>query len=76
MPVRKAILGILVAVEMIAANYHPLRAADRIRFAYPAKSLNYLPVMLARDKGTYQTEGIDLQMVLVTSPVQVTGLTN
>ncbi len=75
MPVRKAILGILVAVEMIAANYHLLRAADRIRFAYPAKSLNYLPVMLARDKGIYQTEGIDLQMVLVTSPVQVTALT-
>ena len=76
MPVRKTILGILVAVEMIAANYHLLRAADRIRFAYPAKSLNYLPVMLARDKGIYQTEGIDLLMVLVTSPVQVTGLTN
>ena len=49
--------------------------ADRIRFAYPAKSLNYLPVMLGRDKGIYQTEGIDLQMVLVTSPVQVTALT-
>ena len=31
--------------------------ADRIRFAYPAKSLNYLPVMLGRDKGIYQTEG-------------------
>ena len=49
--------------------------ADRIRFAYPAKSLNYLPIMLGRDKGIYQTEGIDLQMVLVTSPVQVTALT-
>lgn len=52
-----------------------VRGADRIRFAYPAKSLNYLPVMLGRDKGIYQTEGIDLQMVLVTSPVQVTALT-
>ena len=31
--------------------------------------------MLGRDKGIYQTEGIDLQMVLVTSPVQVTALT-
>jgi ABC-type nitrate/sulfonate/bicarbonate transport system substrate-binding protein len=49
--------------------------AERIRFAYPAKSLNYLPVMLGRDKGIYLTEGIDLQMVLVTSPVQVTALT-
>ena len=74
-PVRKVILAILVAVGMLAANHRPLRAADRIRFAYPAKSLNYLPVMLGRDKGIYQTEGIDLQMVLVTSPVQVTALT-
>jgi NitT/TauT family transport system substrate-binding protein len=49
--------------------------ADKIRFAYPAKSLNYLPVMLGRDKGIYQSEGIDLQMILVTSPVQVTALT-
>ena len=71
MRVQKAILAILVAVGMIAANCHPLRAADKIRFAYPAKSLNYLPVMLGRDKGMYQTEDIDLQMVLVTSPVQV-----
>jgi hypothetical protein len=29
--------------------------ADRVRFAYPAKSLNYLPVMLGRDKGIYLT---------------------
>ncbi len=74
-PVRKGILAVLVALGMLTANYHPLRAADRIRFAYPAKSLNYLPVMLGRDKGIYQTEGIDLEMVLVTSPVQVTALT-
>ena len=50
-------------------------AAERVRFAYPAKSLNYLPLPLGRDKGIYQSEGIDLQMILVTSPVQVTALT-
>jgi NitT/TauT family transport system substrate-binding protein len=49
-------------------------AADRVRFAYPAKSLNYLPVTLGRDKGIFQSEGIDLQMVLVTSTIQVTAL--
>src|SRR5262245_51341272 len=31
--------------------------------------------MLGRDKGIYQAEGIDAQLVLVTSPVQVTALT-
>jgi hypothetical protein len=58
MPVRKTILGILVAVEMIAANYHLLRAADRIRFAYPAKSLNYLPVMLARIRASIKPKAL------------------
>ena len=50
-------------------------AADRVRFAYPAKSLNYLPITMGRDKGLFQAEGIDLQMVLVASTIQVTALT-
>ncbi len=50
-------------------------AADRVRFAYPAKSLNYLPITLGRDKGIFQAEGIDLQMVLVASTIQVAALT-
>jgi ABC-type nitrate/sulfonate/bicarbonate transport system substrate-binding protein len=50
-------------------------AADRVRFAYPAKSLNYLPITMGRDKGMFQAEGIDLQMVLVASTIQVTALT-
>jgi ABC-type nitrate/sulfonate/bicarbonate transport system substrate-binding protein len=50
-------------------------AADRVRFAYPAKSLNYLPITMGRDKGMFQAEGIDLQMVLVASTIQVAALT-
>ena len=49
--------------------------ADRVRFAYPAKSLNYLPVTLGRDKGIFHGEGIDLQMILVASTIQVAALT-
>ena len=49
-------------------------AADRVRFAYPAKSLNYLPITMGRDKGIFQAEGIDLQMVLVASTIQVPRL--
>jgi NitT/TauT family transport system substrate-binding protein len=70
----KALAG-MIAFVAIVLNVDPCRAADKVRFAYPAKSLNYLPVMLGRDKGLYQAEGSDLQMVLVTSPVQVTALT-
>ena len=50
-------------------------AADRVRFAYPAKSLNYLPITIGRDKGMFHSEGIDLQMVLVGSTIQVVALT-
>jgi NitT/TauT family transport system substrate-binding protein len=50
-------------------------AADRVRFAYPAKSLNYLPITMGREKGIFQAEGIDLQMVLVASTIQVAALT-
>jgi ABC-type nitrate/sulfonate/bicarbonate transport system substrate-binding protein len=50
-------------------------AVDRVRFAYPAKSLNYLPITMGRDKGMFQAEGIDLQMVLVASTIQVAALT-
>ena len=50
-------------------------AADRVRFAYPAKSLNYLPITIGRDNGMFRAEGIDLQMVLVASTIQVIGVT-
>jgi len=49
--------------------------ADRVRFAYPAKSLNYLPITMGRDKGIFQAESIDLQMILVASTIQVAALT-
>src|SRR5215470_6948786 len=65
----------VIAFLAIVLTVDPCRGIDRIRFAYPAKSLNYLPVMVGRDKGIYQAEGIDIQLVLVTSPVQVTALT-
>ena len=66
-------LSALIALVGHAAD--PSIAADRVRFAYPAKSLNYLPITMGRDKGIFQAEGIELQMVLVASTIQVTALT-
>ena len=65
-------LSVLYEVFLIPGKHF---AADRVRFAYPAKSLNYLPITMGRDKGIFQAEGIDLQMVLVASTIQVTALT-
>jgi ABC-type nitrate/sulfonate/bicarbonate transport system substrate-binding protein len=67
-----ALLSVSVLAS-VAADFS--FAVDRVRFAYPAKSLNFLPITLGRDKGIFQGEGIDLQMVLVASTIQVTALT-
>jgi ABC-type nitrate/sulfonate/bicarbonate transport system substrate-binding protein len=71
--VPKVLRLLVCALLLVGADI--AAAADRVRFAYPAKSLNYLPVTLGRDKGIFQAEGIDLQMVLVASTIQVTALT-
>jgi NitT/TauT family transport system substrate-binding protein len=62
-----------IAVPFLFGDF--VLAADRVRFAYPAKSLNYLPITMGRDRGMFQDDGIDLQMVLVASTIQVTALT-
>src|SRR6266542_4127922 len=76
---RKWIRGtnlITILAFLFAFSFSPRDgfAADRVRFAYPAKSLNYLPITIGRDKGIFQAEGIDLQIILVASTIQVAGL--
>ncbi|HUK42415.1 MAG TPA: ABC transporter substrate-binding protein [Candidatus Acidoferrales bacterium] len=55
---------------------HPvlLPAAERARFAYPSKSLNYLPLFFGKDKGIYQAEGIDLELIQVSAPIAAKAL--
>jgi NitT/TauT family transport system substrate-binding protein len=70
--------NLIVVIFLLLAslfNPPPNFAAERIGFAYPAKSLNYLPITMGRNKGIFQAEGIDLQMILVASTVQVAALT-
>src|ERR1043166_2764056 len=65
-----------VAIALLVLAFAScVHAAEKIRYAYPAKSLNYLPLFLGKDKGIYAAEGIDLELVLVTSRIQVTALT-
>jgi NitT/TauT family transport system substrate-binding protein len=71
----KLILALLSVSVLASVAVDFSFAVDRVRFAYPAKSLNFLPITLGRDKGIFQGEGIDLQMVLVASTIQVTALT-
>ena len=49
-------------------------AVDRLRFAYPSKSLNYLPLFLGKDKGIYQSEGVDLELIQVNTQISSKAL--
>jgi len=71
----KWFLALLTLIALVGGASNLSIAVDRVRFAYPAKSLNYLPITMGRDKGIFQAEGIELQMVLVASTIQVTALT-
>ena len=70
-------ISCIVTASLLVGLFAPTRSlgADRVRFAYPAKSLNYLPITLGRDKGIFQAENLDLQMILVASTIQVAALT-
>lgn len=70
----RTFVGILLLIIGFWSSWEAF-AADRVRFAYPAKSLNYLPITMGRDKGIFQAEAIDLQMILVASTIQVAALT-
>ena len=71
----RTVLLLIILFALCLSDRPQSLAADRVRFAYPAKSLNYLPITMGRDKGMFQAEGIDLQMVLVASTIQVAALT-
>jgi len=65
-----------MSISILALLIYPASswAAERIRFAYPAKSLNMLPVFLGKEKGIYLGEGIDLEPIQVGSAIQITAL--
>lgn len=50
------------------------QAAEIVRFSYPAKSLNYLPLILGKHKGFYQAEGIDLELIQIASMISAKAL--
>jgi ABC-type nitrate/sulfonate/bicarbonate transport system substrate-binding protein len=66
------LLGVLL---LLLLSLTSSLGAERIRYAYPAKSLNFLPIFLGNEKGIFAAEGIDLEPILVASPIQVAALT-
>jgi len=48
-----------------APAWAPLAAADRVRFALPAKSMGYLPLFVAIHRGFFKDEGIDIEITMM-----------
>src|SRR3990167_4463751 len=67
--------SVLMFIIALLAMSVVSEAAEVVRFAYPAKSLNYLPLILGRHKGFYRAEGIDLELIQVTSMISAKALT-
>ena len=68
-------LSVLMFASAILFMSVASEAAELVRFAYPAKSLNYLPLILGKHKGFYQAEGIDPEFIMVGSMTSAKALT-
>jgi ABC-type nitrate/sulfonate/bicarbonate transport system substrate-binding protein len=50
------------------------KSLERVRITVPAKSLTFLPYYLGRAQGIFAKEGIDLEIIVMRSPLGVTAL--
>jgi NitT/TauT family transport system substrate-binding protein len=55
----------LIACSVVLAGTGPLAAADRVRLALPAKSMGYLPLYVALQRGFFKDQGIDIEIPMM-----------
>src|SRR6266550_5037165 len=71
----KPALSLLVAALLLHARVAPAAAqSTRIHISAPSKSLSWFPVHLARDKGFYRAEGLDVAYVIMKPQVALQAL--
>ena len=71
----KLALSLLVAALLLHARVAPAAAqSTRIHISAPSKSLSWFPVHLARDKGFYRAEGLDVDYVIMKPQVAMQAL--
>ncbi len=71
----KPALSLLVAALLLHARVAPAAAqSTRIHISAPSKSLSWFPVHLARDKGFYRAEGLDVDYVIMKPQVALQAL--
>ncbi|HEY2988568.1 MAG TPA: ABC transporter substrate-binding protein [Candidatus Binatia bacterium] len=56
------------------SNYRATAAADRVKLALPSKSIGYLPLFVAMNRGFFKEENIDLEVVMMLPDIAHTAL--
>jgi NitT/TauT family transport system substrate-binding protein len=71
----KPALSLLVAALLLHAHVAPAAAqSTRIHISAPSKSLSWFPIHLAREKGFYRAEGLDVDYVIMKPQVAMQAL--
>ena len=50
------------------------RPLQKVRIGVPAKTVTFLPFYFGKEKGFFENEGIDLQLVIMRSPLSIVSL--
>jgi hypothetical protein len=59
------VIFLALALQTVVPDFTPsLSAADRVRLALPAKSMDYLPLFVAIHRG-FQNEAIDIDTLMM-----------
>ena len=72
---KRAIITILLAVSLQGTTYTTAPAqTTKIHISAPSKSLSWFPIHLAREKGLYLAEGLDVDYVIMKPQVAMQAL--
>lgn len=72
---KRAIITVLIAVSLQAVTYVAAPAqTTKIHVSAPSKSLSWFPIHLAREKGFYAAEGLDVDYVIMKPQVAMQAL--
>ena len=75
MSIRPIVTILLAAVSLQAVTYATARAqTTKIHVSAPSKSLSWFPIHLAREKGFYAAEGLDVDYVIMKPQVAMQAL--
>src|SRR4051794_40214118 len=59
-----------------AADAPSPTALEKVRIGYPSRSVTFLSMLLARDQGYYQEQGLDVEAIQIKTNIGITALLN